>query len=111
MTTQLHLKTHISAATLAFCLFHHCAFAQSNPLFVVRERLRQPTGALCPVGRLVVGLSYSELIVSDDGQVQHSVWTVPACSDTTHVWEWAAPAGSNVHRSSLSPIELNHLRG
>ena len=111
MKSLLPLKTPVSAAILAFCLFHHCAFAQSNPLFVVRERLRQPTGTFCPVGRLVVGLSYSELIVSSDGQVQHAAWRVPACSDPTHAWDWAAPAGSKVRRFSLSPVVFDQLKG
>ena len=111
MKSLLPLKTSVSAAILAFCLIHHCAFAQSNPLFVVRERLRQPTGTFCPVGRLVVGLSYSELTVSSDGQVQHAAWIVPACSNPIHAWDWAAPAGSKVRRFSLSPVVLDQLKG
>lgn len=111
MKSLLPLKTSVSAAILAFCVFHHCAFAQSNPLFVVRERLLQPTGTFCPEGRIVVGLSYSEITVSNGGQVQHAAWTVPACSDPAHAREWAAPAGNKVRRFSLPPVVLDQLKG
>ena len=111
MKNLLGSMTAMSTVVLACGLVHLCAFAQSNPMFAVRERMRQEVGTtICPVGQLVVGLSYSELTVSSDGHVQHAVWTVPACSDPAHAWDWAAPAGTRVRRFSLRPVVLNQLK-
>jgi hypothetical protein len=90
-----------------------------NPLLIVRERLETIGSFNCRVGLVVYGLSYSELTVFSNGQVQKVNWSVPPCSDPALAseWkvpalasEWKAPVGSKIRRFMLSQSSIKQLQ-
>ena|SRR5258708_834984 len=89
-----------------------CAFSGSvsSPLFRVRERQIKPGNATCPVGLLVVNLSYSELTVFSDRHVAQVSWVVPACSKPANDRGWNPPASSKVRRFTLLPADYEGLQ-
>ena len=81
-----------------------------NPLLTVRERLKTIVSLNCHVGLVGYGLSYSELTVFSDGQVQKVNWSVPPCSDPVLASEWKAPVGSKARRFMLPQGALKQLQ-
>jgi hypothetical protein len=85
-----------------------------NPLLTVRERLKTIGTLNCHVGLvgygLSCGLSYSELTVFSDGQVQKVNWSVPPCSDPVLASEWKAPVSSKARRFMLPQGALKQLQ-
>jgi hypothetical protein len=81
-----------------------------NPLLTVRERLKTIGTLNCHVGLVAYGLSYSELTVFSDGQVQKVNWSVPPCSDPVLASEWKAPVGSKARRFMLPQGALKQLQ-
>lgn len=81
-----------------------------NPLLTVRERLKTIGTLNCHVGLVVYGLSYSELTVFSDGQVQKVNWSEPPCSDPVLASEWKAPVGSKARRFMLPQGALEQLQ-
>ena len=101
------MKTIALLAVLAVC---GSADTVGKPWFTVRERLENWAKGSCPAGTLGVELSYSELIVFDDGKATQVSWEVPACSYPTRAWEWTPPASSKMRRFSLPTSDIDRLR-
>jgi hypothetical protein len=81
-----------------------------NPLLTVRERLKTIDALNCHAGLVGYGLSYSELTVFNDGQVEKVNWSVPPCSDPVLAWEWKVPVGSKDRRFMLPPGAFKQLQ-